>query len=168
MEQIIMENGSLDSSKEPIIFVKDDRTWNDHEQPCPHCHSPIKIIHTRSWDLTTWEEISWTNPFVALIPYDGNCCHTSVCVKCLLDGIEKSNFNTDSIKAETIKDFENIPVFTNIETVLLEQEGYAGAEGCIWTKDDKRLTYMENEGESWCLNGKPVEFMEDLTISIKE
>lgn len=168
MEHIIVEYGSLENCREPILLVKNSRTWDDSKQPCPHCHSPIKIIHTRGWDLSTWEEISWTNPFVAMIPYDGDCCHTAVCVKCLMDGIKKSGVNTELIGDHKIDQFENIPVFTNIETCLLEKDGWIGAGGCIWTKDKDRLGYREKENEGWNLNGKPIEFMEDLKIITKE
>ncbi len=164
MKDFTIEKGSLEGD-EPLILVDNKRVWNDENQPCPHCHSPIKIIHTRSWDLTTWEEISWTNPFSVLIPYDGDCCHTSVCVKCLLDGIEKSGFDTNSIKEQEIKEFENIPVFTNIETVLLKQRGWEhdGKEGCTYIKEKNTLIYRATEEDNgWSLNGKSVEFMEDL------
>lgn len=163
MEQLIIKDGSLESSNEPIVLVKNNRTWDDEKQPCPHCHSPIRIIHTRS-DFSTWDEISWTNPLEALIPYDGACCHTGICVKCLIDGVVKSGIDINSIKEQTITEFKNIPIFVEIDTRLLKQQGWDGHEGCIWTKDNYRLAYEENENEalSWNLNGKEVEFMEDL------
>jgi hypothetical protein len=166
MEQIVIENGSLENSKQPIILVKNSGTSNESVQPCPHCHSPIKIIHTRSWDLTTWEEIRWTNPLEAFIPYDGDCRHTSICVKCLLDAISKNNIDTNYIKEEIINEFENIPVFTNIETVLLKQQGWEhdGKRGCTYIKGNDILIYRAaEEYNGWNLNGTSVEFMEQLT-----
>lgn len=158
----IIQNGSLEGD-EPIVLVEGDRISNDDKQPCPHCYSPIKIIHTRS-DFSTWEEINWTNPFSALIPYDGNCCHTSICIKCLLDGIKDSGFNIDMIKREVITEFNDIPVFTKIETVLLKNDEWLGHEGCIWIKGGNRLAYEHNEQDklSWNLNGKEVKFMEQI------
>ena len=161
INNITIQNGSLDGN-EPIILVKNEKIWDDVKQPCPHCHSPIKVINTRG-DLSTYDSVYWTNPLTALIPYDGDCCHTSICVKCLLDGISKNNIDTDSIKQQVIKDFKNIPVFTDIETVLLKKDGWTGADGCIWTKGDKTLTYRATRNDNgWNLNGKIVEFMEEL------
>lgn len=163
MERIVVPNGSLENCKEPIIFTIDDVVWDDDKQPCPHCHSPIKVINTRS-DLSTWDSVYWTNPLIALIPYDGDCCHTMICVKCLLDAVIKSDFDTNLIKEKVITEFEDLPVFTNIKTVLLEKDGWEGHEGCIWTKDNNRLAYEDNKYDilSWNLNGKEVEFMEQL------
>lgn len=163
MEHIVIRNGSLESSQEPIILIQNNRTSNDCKQPCPHCHSPIRIIHTRR-DLSTWDEISWTNPFEALIPYDGDCCHTGICIKCLIDGVVKSGVDIAAIKEQVITEFEDIPVFTEIDTVLLKQQGWTGHDGCIWTKDNNRLAYENNKNDrlSWNINGKEVEFMEDL------
>ena len=161
-DEFVIEKGSLDGS-EPIVLVKNNRTWNDNQQPCPHCHSPIKIVHTRS-DLSTWDKISWTNPFEALIPYDGDCCQTGICVKCLLDGVVNSGFDIDSVKEHKITKLNDIPVFTEISTYLLEQQGWQGNKGCIWTKGINRLAYEKNKDDnlSWNLDGKEVEFMEEL------
>lgn len=162
MEHIVVKSGSLDED-EPIVFVKNERIWDDNKQPCPHCHSPIKVINTRS-DLSTWDSIYWTNPYTALIPYDGSCCHTSICIKCLLDAVLKNNIDIDSIKEQVIIDFEGIPVFTEIRTELLKKDGWIGHDGCIWTKNNSRLAYEHNKQNnlSWNLNGKEVEFMEEL------
>ena len=164
MEHIVIQNGSLEGD-EPIILVKNSNVYNDDKQPCPHCHSPIKVVNTRS-DLSTWEDIRWVNPFEALIPYDGDCCHTGICLKCLLDGISKNNLDIKYIKEQVIKDFENIPVYTAIETVLLKKQGWVGHKGCIWTKGKNRLAYEEDENDelNWNLNGTSVEFMEEITI----
>lgn len=166
--EIIIKTGSLENMKMPIVLSENEKILDNKKQPCPHCHSPIKVINTRS-DLSTWESVYWTNPLVASIPYDGDCCQTQICVKCLLDGIVDSKLDANSISKQTIKKFDNIPVFTEINTVLLKRDGWEPfGERCSYKKEGNILLYRAKKSDNgWTLNNQPIEFMEEILITKK-
>jgi hypothetical protein len=165
------ENQHITPNKEPVVFeIKEGGLWeekgfeiisnyeisgdDDGSKPCRHCHSPHKIIHTRSWDLSEWEAIEWICPFVITATNEGGNNSTGICLYCLLDGIKDINIETIIPADSPIKSIHEI------STCLLKNDGWVFDTDWPYKKGTNELNY--DAGEGWFLNGKIVRSMEEI------